>query len=111
MNSGPAAHLAGEVTINGEPVPAEADAALSFKPLEGGESVSVTITDSRYDSPQTPKGKLSVKFYISRPVGPVKVSERTGKEYQDTANLVPPKHAAGMTLDVSGDNLSHDFHL
>ena len=107
----PTAHLAGAVTINGDPVPADADAALSFEPLAGGKSVSAPITNGRYDSPQAPQGSVSVRFYISQRVGPVRISQRTGKEYQDVANLVPPQHAAGMTIQVSGDNLNQDFNL
>jgi hypothetical protein len=103
--------LAGTVTIHGEPVPADANAALSFQSLGGDESVSVPITDSRYDSPATPIGSVAVRFYISRPVGPAKISERTGQPYQDIANLVPPEHAAGITIKVSGDNLKQDFKL
>jgi hypothetical protein len=110
-SSAPTAHLAGTVTIKGKPVPADAEAALSFQPLGGGESVSVPIKNGRYDSPKTPEGSVSVKFYISRPVGPVKTSERTGQEYQDIANLVPPEHAAGMAIEVSGDNMNQDFQL
>ena len=105
------AHLAGAVTIDGKPVPADAQAALSFQPRGGGEVVSVPITNGRYDSPRTPQGPVSVNFYISRPVGPVKKSERTGEDYRDTANLVPAEHAAGMLLEVSGDNLNQDFKL
>jgi hypothetical protein len=109
--SAPTAHLAGAVTINGQPVPADAEAALSFEPQAGGRSVSVAITSGRYDSPNTPQGSVLVRFYISQRVGPVKVSERTGQEYQDIANIVPPQHAAGMTIEVSGDNLNQDFAL
>ena len=108
---GPTAHVAGTVTINGDPVPSDAEAALSFKPLGGGELASVPITNGRYDSPRTPQGSVLVNFYISRRVGPIKTSERTGEKYQDIANLVPPEHAAGMSLEVSGDNLNQNFDL
>jgi hypothetical protein len=110
-HSAPTAHLAGTVTIKGTPVPSDAHAALSFSSLDGGGSVSVPITSGRYDSPTTPQGSVSVKFYISRPVGPEKVSERTGEKYQDFANLVPPEYAAGLVLEVNGDNVNHDFDL
>jgi hypothetical protein len=109
---GPAAvHLAGAVTIKGEPIPADAQAALSFEPLSGGKSVSAKIVDGKYDSPDAPQGAVLVKFYISRPVGPKKMSQRTGQEYQDIANVVPPEHAAGIQIEVSGDNTSQDFNL
>jgi hypothetical protein len=103
--------LAGTVTVHGEPVPSDAQAALSFAPLDGGEAVSVPIVNGRYDSPDTPKGKVLVKFYISQPVGPEKVSERTGEKYRDIANLVPPEHAAGMVIEVQGDKSNQDFDL
>jgi hypothetical protein len=109
---GPAtAHLAGAVTIKGEPVPADAQAALAFEPLGGGKSVSAKIVDGKYDAPEAPQGAVLVKFYISRPVGPKKVSERTGEEFQEVANIVPPQHAAGIQIEVTGDNTSQDFAL
>jgi hypothetical protein len=110
-STGPQAHLSGTVTINGDPVPADAQAALSFRPVQGGEAVSVPITNGRYDSPNTPQGSVSVKFHISRPIGPVKRSEHGGTEYRDIESLVPPEYAAGMTIEVSGDNLNQDFEL
>jgi hypothetical protein len=108
--SAPTAHLAGAVMIGGAPIPSDADAALSFKP-QNGKAVSVPITNGKYDSPNTPVGSVLVQFYISRRVGPMKTSERTGEKYQDIANLVPPDHAAGMSLEVSKDNLNQDFAL
>jgi hypothetical protein len=109
--SGPTAHLAGAVTINGKPVPGDSEASLSFEPIGGGESVSAPINKGRYDSPTTPEGSILVRFYISRNIGPVKVSERTGEKYQDIANLVPPERAGGISIQVNGDNLNQDFDL
>lgn len=105
------AHLAGAVTIDGEPVPDDADATVSFSPVDGGQAVSVAIVNGRYDSPDTPQGSVVAKFYISRPVGPVKTSERTGEQYRDIENMVPPEAAAGVTLEVDGDDTSRDFDL
>jgi hypothetical protein len=110
-NAIPTAHLNGAVTIKGKAIPPDAKASLSFAPAKGGESISVPIVDSRYDSPETPAGSVSVKFYISKLVGPEKVSQRTGEKYHDIANLVPPEHAAGMVIEVSGDNANQDFAL
>lgn len=110
-SASPTAHLAGRVTVQCASVPSDADASISFAPLAGGPSVSVPIVDSRYDSPQTPEGEVSVKFYISQPIGPEKVSERSGEKYRDVANLLPAEHAAGIVLQVSGDYSSQDFAL
>jgi hypothetical protein len=111
QGSKPTTHLAGTVTIDGKPVPADAQATISFAPTQGGESVSVPIVGGRYDSPNSPEGKLSVRFYISQPVGPEKVSERTGEKYRDIANLVPPDREAGMVIEVQEDNTSQNFDL
>ncbi len=107
----PSAHLSGDVTIDGKPVPADAIASLSFVPTKGGEAVAVSIVDGHYDSPQSPQGKVSVLFSISKPFGPEKVSERTGEKYRDVMNLVPPEHAAGIAIEVQGDNSNQDFDL
>jgi hypothetical protein len=109
--STPTTHLSGAVTIDGKPIPAEAQAALSFVPAQGGKVVSVHIVGGRYDSPDTPEGKISVKFDISQPVGPEKVSERTGEKYREIANLVPPDRAAGIVIEVQGDDSQRDFDL
>lgn len=110
-STAPTAHLAGTVTIKGEPIPADTDAALSFESLGGGKPVSAKIVNGRYETSEAPQGSVLVRFYISQPVGPKKISERTGQEYQDIANIVPPEHAAGMTIEVSGENLNQDFQL
>jgi hypothetical protein len=107
----PTAHLAGAVTIGGAPIPSDADASISFQLVKGGKAVSIPITNGRFDSQNTPVGSVSVRFYISKRVGPVKKSERTGGDYQDVADLVPPDKAAGVTITVSGDNLSQNFQL
>jgi hypothetical protein len=109
--SGPTAHLAGTVTIGGAPIPSDADAALAFKPPGSAKAVQVPITSGRYDSPNTPVGSVSVQFYISRRVGPVKKNERGGPDYQDIENLVPPDKATGMSITVSEDNLNENFAL
>lgn len=111
MESSSTTRLAGAVTIGGKLIPADAEAALSFVPAQGGKLVSVPIVGGRYDSPNTPEGKISVKFYISQPVGPEKVSERTGEKYREIANLVPPDRAAGMVIEVQGDDSNRDFDL
>src|SRR5437868_4403812 len=87
-SAAPTAHLAGAVTIGGAPIPSDADAALAFKPPGSGKAASVPITSGHYDSPNTPIGSVSVQFYISRHVGPVKKNERGGPDYQEIENLV-----------------------
>jgi hypothetical protein len=108
---GDTAHLAGSVSIGGKPVPADAEASLSFTSPDGENTVAVKIVDSKYDSPKTPTGTVTVHFNIQQPVGPAKVSERTGQQYRDMQNMVPPQYAAGTPLEVTGDDQNRNFDL
>jgi hypothetical protein len=39
------------------------------------------------------------------------VSERTGQQYRDMQNMVPPQYAAGTPLEVTGDDQNRNFDL
>jgi hypothetical protein len=112
-SNSPVAHLQGIVTVNGNPLPEDANAFINFSPARGnkGKSVSVGVIGGRYDSPKTPRGPVTVSFDISRPVGPEKKSDRTGKMYQEVVSLVPPKYATGIQIDVQGDDPNRNFQL
>lgn len=112
-SGGSTAHLSGNVTLGGQPIPADATAAMSFTAIgdNTAEAVNVPIENGAYDSPNTPRGEVLVKFYITQPVGPMKKSERTGKEYRESKDLVPAEHAAGMQITVDGDDQNKDFSL
>jgi hypothetical protein len=110
--TGGTAHLQGQVTLGGKPLPSDATAFISFVPdKQGAETVSVPVTGGQYDSPQTPVGAVKVFFEINRPAGPMKTSERTGQPYQDIASLVPAKYATGLPLEVTGDDSNRNFEL
>lgn len=110
--SGGKAHLQGNVTLNGKPIPDDATAFVVFAPDgKGTDSVSVPITKGHYDSSGIPRGELKVFFQITRPFGPMKKSEHTGQSFQDVANLVPDKYATGIPLKVDGDDPNRDFQL
>ncbi|MBX3433196.1 MAG: hypothetical protein KF847_07735 [Pirellulales bacterium] len=106
-------HLHGKVTLGGQPIPADAKASITFAPPGGSElkAVSVPIVNGEYDSPATPVGKLRAYFEVSKETGPVKKSERTGAEYRDVVNLVPPRSATGVEIEVAGENLDQNFDL
>ena len=106
-------HLHGKVTLGGQPIPADAKASITFAPPGGSETkaVSVPIVNGEYDSPATPVGTLRAYFNITREVGPLKKNERTGGEYRDEVNLVPPKTSTGVEVVVSGENLDQHFDL
>jgi hypothetical protein len=107
------ADLAGKVTIGGKPVPAEAEGTIFFAPIDpkAGDAVATVITNSAYQASDVPAGEVSVTFEITQAVGPVKKSERTGAEYQETKSLIPPSASGGIRLNVAGDNANQDFDL
>jgi hypothetical protein len=112
QGSGTVAHLQGQVTLNGKPLPNDATAFIVFtSDLKPAESVSVPVVNSRYDSPSTPQGAVKAFFEINRPVGAPKKSERTGQMYQNVKSLVPAKYATGLPLEVKGDDSNRDFQL
>jgi hypothetical protein len=109
---GASAHLQGQITLKGQPIPNDAKAFVTFVPDDKkGEAVSVPVTQGRYDSPNTPQGPVKVYFEINRPSGPMKKSERTGQPYQDILSLVPAKYATGLAIQVQGDDPKKDFQL
>ena len=111
FGGGSAAHLSGQVTLSGKPLPGSAQAFITFaSDADPNRSVSVPIAAGRYDSPATPAGPCRVFFEITT-AGPEKISERTGQPYRDIVNLVPARHADGIPLEVSGDNINQDFDL
>lgn len=111
---GPAtADLAGKVTIGGKPIPDDAVGSIRFTPPNDseGDPVSAAIEGGSYTASGVPVGVVRVSFDIAKPVGPVRHSERTGQDYQEQQNLVPPAKAAGVELTVDGDNPNQDFDL
>lgn len=110
--SQPPARLQGSVTLGGKDLPADAQAFIVFATGSNrSASVSVPIIAGRYDSPQTPRGDVTVFFEISHPVGGEQTSDRTGLTYRNYATLVPPKYATGIPLQVVGDDEMRDFDL
>ena len=112
QGGGDTVHLAGKVTLDGKPLPAGARASITFRPNDPKvKAVTMPIVDGKYDSPQTPKGAFKASFEINVPTGKKLMSDRTGEQYDETQNVVPPKYQQGIELNVTDDNLAHDFNL
>jgi hypothetical protein len=108
------AHLAGKVTLDGESVPANAQAAITFQPSAGnkGKAVSVPIVNGAYDSPSTPRGPVLAIMSLSIPTGKTMKSERTGREVSEMTTIaLSPEQLGGIALDITGDDDNHDFPL
>ena len=108
----PTVHLAGAVTIDGQPLPADAEASIMFKPTQRGQakSVSVVITGGRYDAPGVPRGEVRAYLNIQRPTGRM-ISEAGGSPYPEFLPMIASEYGSGILLGASEDNLQQDFDL
>jgi hypothetical protein len=112
---GPVAHWQGKVTIDGRPLPADAQARIFFAPSPTASEPTappaiVEVENGRYDATNVPAGSVAVTFEIRRPTG--QEIPREGsiplKEYED---LVPLEHRSGMLLEIAEGEKTHDFDL
>jgi hypothetical protein len=108
----PTAHLQGTVTLAGKPLPAEANAQISFvgTSKEQAPPATAQIVAGKYDCPTAPQGAVKVQFNILQPSGPEYTTER-GDKARQMENLVSDKYAAGIDLQVTGDNAEQNFDL
>jgi hypothetical protein len=104
----PGAHLAGAVSINGQPVQ---EGSIAFTPTGStrGPAVGAKINAGRYDCPHVPIGELLMQIYASRSTG--KMIEVMGTTTTEVEDLVPKKDRNGIKIEVTGDNLNLDFAL
>jgi len=112
-SSGETAHLEGAITLDGQPLPADAQASITFQPTQHGHgrAVTVQVVESRYDSPNTPTGSVKAHLSIMKPTGKMLHSERTAEDYPETTSILPEKYASGIDLDVTGDRSDQDFEM
>jgi hypothetical protein len=104
----PGAHLAGSVSIDGQPVE---DGSIAFTPSGSakGPAVGAKITAGHYDCPYVPLGDSLVQIYALRPTG--KMIEVMGSMRPEMEDLVPKKDRDGIKIEISGDNLNQNFAL
>lgn len=101
------ARLSGEVTLDDQPLPANALASVSFQPIKVGEAraTSAQIVDSRYDCPNVPKGKVLAYLNISIPTGRTYRTGPNGKDESELENIaLTAEEADGIEVDVAGDD-------
>jgi hypothetical protein len=104
------AHLQGTVTINGQPLPDDAQANVTFAPASKGRTAGAVITNGEYDCPDAPLGKVKAYFSVMRPTGRT-ITETDNRPYAEVGSIIASKYASGIDLDVSGDNANQDFDL
>lgn len=111
---GNTARLAGKVTLDGKPIPADAQAAITFQPELGSTAkpVTVPIKNSTYDSPNTPRGFVTAIFNLNIPTGKMVMSERIGKEVAELETVtLHADQVGGISLEVESNETIHDFEL
>jgi hypothetical protein len=108
------ARLTGAVTLDGQPLPANSHASVSFHPVNTGAArpTSAQIVSSRYDCPKVPKGQVLAYVHMSIPTGRTYRSDRTGKQEDELENVVlAPEEDDGIELNVTGDEtVNFDLH-
>jgi hypothetical protein len=106
------AHLQGTVTLAGKPLPADAIGTITFIPTSKDQAPAATaeIAGGNYDCPAAPQGSVRVSFNITQPTGPEYTTDRGGQARQLT-NIVPDKYAAGVDVEVTGDDAAFDFDM
>ena len=107
-------HLKGKVTLDGSPVPANAQASVTFQPTAGnkGKAVTAAITNGEYDSPNTPRGPVLAIMSISIPTGKMIKSERMGTDVPEIKTVTLSQgQMGGIAMEVTGDEATHDFEL
>jgi hypothetical protein len=109
----PTAHLSGDITIDGEPVPSDASVTINFRPPLGSSGqagpTSAEISGSSYDCPNVPLGTVDVFIQIVQPTG--RMTSEGGRSWPETRSLIADKYASGIQLEVTDDNSSQDFEL
>lgn len=103
-STGNTARLSGEILLDGEPLPPDALASISFQTVDvtgSARPTSTQIVNSRYDCPDVPKGKVRVFVNISIPTGKTYTTGPNGKVEDElkTVDLVAAQRQ-GIELDV-----------
>jgi hypothetical protein len=110
----PTAHVQGTVTINSQPIPADAQASITFRP--GPEAVTAQsagspIVNGKYDVPNAPIGKVKVEFAIMQDTGKMVPSTDGGRPDREFKNLVPPGSREPQMAEITGDKADLNFDL
>jgi hypothetical protein len=112
-NAGPAtSHLQGHVTLNGQVLPVDCEASLTFQTTRAGQgrSCNVPIVNGSYDAPAVANGPVLVLVDIQVPTGKMK-SEAGGTPFAEYRSLVPDTYSAGISQEIQGDDPAHHFEL
>ena len=105
----PAARLAGNVRISGEPI---AQGRVHFMPQPGTAGVPVTaeISAGQYVADAVPLGNNVVTFTAVKETGK-SIQEEDRDPYPEFVSIIPAEYSQGIPLTVASDNEAQDFDL
>jgi hypothetical protein len=106
------AHLKGKVTVNGQPIPADAIGTVTFQTTKPGQGkmASAAIENSAYEVLEAPLGALKVYITVQQPSGRT-IDNGRGTPAQEYKNIISDKYSSGIDIQVDGDNEAMDFPL
>jgi hypothetical protein len=104
------AHVAGTITVGGQPLPSDAQANLIFVPVAGGRSAGAAVTNGNFACDDAPVGKVKLYANIARRTGRM-ITESDNRPYPEVASMIAPKYAAGIELEITGDDDQLNFDL
>jgi hypothetical protein len=104
----PAARVAGEITIDGEPLPT---GYIQFTPQEKGPTVGAPIVDGQYDAPHVPLGMVQVNFWARKETGRMEKDPDSDQLAPELTDAIPPAFRSGFKIDVRGDTEEQDFQM
>jgi hypothetical protein len=106
------AHLQGQVTIDGQPLPADAEGSVTFQPVEGDQTRATVadIVGGRYDAPKAPVGRVKATVSLVKPTGRMLDNGR-GDPSPEYESLIPADYGNAFDVDVSDDKSDQDFDL
>jgi hypothetical protein len=106
------AHLKGKVTVNGQPLPADAIGTITFQTTTPGQGkmASAAIENGAYEVLEAPVGPLKAYFTVQQPTGRT-IDNGRGTPAQEYKTMISDKYATGVDIQVDGDTESMDFAL
>jgi hypothetical protein len=106
------AHVQGVVTINGQPLPADAIGSVTFQTTKAGQgrTVSAPIEGGKYNSPETPLGPVRIFITVQQPTGKT-IDNGRGTPAPEYKSLASDEHASGFDKEIEGDTEDFNFDL
>ncbi len=111
-SSGPGtAHLSGQVTLDGKPLPDDAQGVIVFQPAQldaNHRAVSTPIEAGHYNCPDAPVGKVRALIDVQLPTG--KVLEGPAGRSPEYRSVVAQQNNKGIAFEITG-SMSRDFNV